>query len=310
MASGFYTIPALLMLLWSCTINAFVLPNSLYKPSLTSSSPYGLQTYLTESSSLATARTLNGALFATASNGIELSRILYDSTSTAFDAWEWTAGLGAPAALIAGAVLVTLSETREDFTPRKNDLKWVRIMKQSCRVLLLSSFAFELVSIFVSTITGSVLLAHGECLASKAVGYASPLGLLHHHHEFEYLTIQIGFLQGLFNWLFATGIEILIPKKDETKSARRMNVALSSMLFTLMLWITAFYNHHLSFYSDYAQMLKRYFALFFNRYVNPVRQFRPMMLLYVPSFVISTFLTWRAFRSPSEEDDEDKLATK
>lgn len=49
---------------------------------------------------------------------IELSGLIYDSTSTAFDAWEWTANIGAPAALVAGAVLVTLSETREDSAPR------------------------------------------------------------------------------------------------------------------------------------------------------------------------------------------------
>lgn len=31
--------------------------------------------------------------------GFELSDLLYDDVSTAFDAWEWTANLGAPAAL-------------------------------------------------------------------------------------------------------------------------------------------------------------------------------------------------------------------
>lgn len=34
--------------------------------------------------------------------GIELSNIVYDSTSTAFDAWEWTNAIAAPAALVAG----------------------------------------------------------------------------------------------------------------------------------------------------------------------------------------------------------------
>ena len=57
-------------------------------------------------------------------NGIELANLLFDSTSTAFDAWEWTANLGAPAALVAGAVLVTLSETREAMQPRKTDKNW------------------------------------------------------------------------------------------------------------------------------------------------------------------------------------------
>lgn len=128
--------------------------------------------------------------------------------------WEWTAGLGAPAALVAGAVLVTLSESRQDLTPRKKDRNWVRVVKQLTRFLLLSSFALEVVSIFVSTVTGSVLLSHGEvATAAKAIGYTSPLGLLYHHHEFEYLTIQMGFLQGLIHWLGAVGLELMVPKQ-------------------------------------------------------------------------------------------------
>ena len=94
---------------------------------------------------------------------------------------EWTANIGAPAALVAGAVLVTLSETREDSAPRKNDTPFIRRAKLALRMLLLSSFALEVISIFVSTMTGSVLLGHGP--AKKAIGYLSPLGLLIHHHE-------------------------------------------------------------------------------------------------------------------------------
>ena len=70
--------------------------------------------------------------------GIELAGLLYDSTSTAFDAWEWTANLGAPAALIAGAVLVTLSETRETMQPKRSDKRWIRLAKQWFRFLIVS----------------------------------------------------------------------------------------------------------------------------------------------------------------------------
>ena len=154
--------------------------------------------------------------------GIELANLLYDSTSTAFDAWEWTAGLGAPAALVAGAVLVTLSETRQDLAPRGKDPNWVRVMKLTTRFLLFSSFALEVASIFVSTVTGTVLLSHGELAAAKsaanAVGYTAPLELLHYHHEFEYLTIQIGFLQGLLHWLGAVALEFVVPRVDESVS--------------------------------------------------------------------------------------------
>ena len=37
---------------------------------------------------------------------VEFAEVLYDDTSTAFEAWEWTSNMGAPAALIATAVLV------------------------------------------------------------------------------------------------------------------------------------------------------------------------------------------------------------
>lgn len=107
----------------------------------------------------------------------------------------------------------------------------------------MSSFALEVVSIFVSTVTGTVLLSHGEQVAKKAIGYVAPLELLHHHHEFEYLTIQIGFLQGLFNWLVAVALEQIIPKENETKSAQRMNKCMASCIVTLCIWIQGFYNH-------------------------------------------------------------------
>jgi hypothetical protein len=249
----------------------------------------------------------------TSLHAIELASLLYDSTSTAFDAWEWTANLGAPAALVAGAVLVTLSENRVDMAPRRQDKKWVRLLKQTCRFLLLSSFALEVVSIFVSTVTGTVLLSHGEQLAKATagagavagqalVGYTSPLGLLHHHHEFEYLTIRIAFLQGLFHWLAAVAMEVMVPKEGENVSARRMNAFMASCLVSLILWILAFYNHHLSFYGDYGGMLRRYVLLFAQRFFGAWPP-RPMTWLYGPSFVTSIVLGWRAFTSPPDLDE-------
>jgi hypothetical protein len=239
-----------------------------------------------------------------------MANLLYDNTGTAFDAWEWTSNLGAPAALVAGAVLVTLSETREDLAPRKTDKNWIRVAKQMCRFLLLSSFGLEVVSIFVSTVTGSCLLSHGpQEVAKKMVGYTSPLALLRHHHEFEYLTIDIGFLQGLFHWLGAVALEILIPKKGERVSARKMNAFMASTLVTLCMWILAFYNNHIPFYGDYGTMLRRYVVLFFSRYI--FGGFRPMSLLYVPAAAVSAVLGWRAFNSCPDldgDDDEEEAA--
>ena len=155
-----------------------------------------------------------------------------------------------------------------------------------------------------------MLLSHpGVANKIAQVGYGSPIGLLRHHHEIEYLTIQIGFLQGLFNWLLAVAIEFIIPKQSEngrmgeTKSARRMNKCMASCLLTLVFWIQAFYNHHLAYYPDYFSMLRRYAVLFWRRYVW-CRPVRPMAFLYVPGIAISTVLAVRAFTSPPEHDED------
>jgi len=112
----------------------------------------------------------------------------------------------------------------------------------------------------------------------------------------EYLTIQITFLQGLLNWLAAVVIDTALPKPTETRTARQMNRCMASWLVSLMLWMTAFYNNHLNFYSDYASMLCRYAVLFTERYVT-CWPLRPMSFLYIPSFMGSVVLTWRAFGS-------------
>jgi hypothetical protein len=123
---------------------------------------------------------LNGKIFGT----VEWSDLVYDNTSIAFDAWEWTNGMGAPAALVAAAVLVTLSETREDTAPRKSDRPLTRILKRLMRFFLLTSFALEVISIFVGSMTGNLLLGHGpQQVAKKMIGYQAPLALLRHHHE-------------------------------------------------------------------------------------------------------------------------------
>lgn len=70
-----------------------------------------------------------------------------------------------------------------------------------------------------------------------------------------------------------------------------------------ILWMLAFYNNHLSFYSDYTAMLKRFVVLFVKDFIL-AKPFRPMSLLYGPSFAFASALTWRAFTSPPEEDED------
>ena len=121
--------------------------------------------------------------------------------------------------------------------------------------------------------------------------------------RFEMLTTQICFLQGLFNWLAAVAVELVLPKDKETKSARRMNKCLAGWLTSMMIWMLAFYNHHLSFYRDYFSMLVRFSRLFVKIYILE-RPIRPMCLLYFPSLLYSGWLTYRAFRSPPDDDEE------
>jgi hypothetical protein len=121
--------------------------------------------------------------------------------------------------------------------------------------------------------------------------------------RFEYLTTQITFLQGLLNWLGAVTVELILPKPKETTSAKRLNKALAAWLISFTLWMLAFYNSHVNFYSDYACMLKRFFVLFLRRYIID-KPIGPMTFLYVPSFLVSSVLTWRAFATPPEADDD------
>ena len=63
--------------------------------------------------------------------------------------------------------------------------------------------------------------------------------------------------------------------------------------------MTAFYNDHINFYSDYATMIKRFVYVTWAR--NKGR-FRVMQLFYLPSLFVSIGLTWKAFTSPPDED--------
>ena len=119
------------------------------------------------------------------------------------------------------------------------------------------------------------------------------------HDRAEYLFTQISFLQGLIHWLGATVCELILPHPKETTSARRMNKCLASWLITGIFTMTAFYNDHINFYSDYATMIKRFVYVTWAR--NKGR-FRVMQLFYLPSLFVSIGLTWKAFTSPPDED--------
>jgi hypothetical protein len=194
-------------------------------------------------------------------------------------------------------------DSRERMSPKKSDSKMVRIAKKSTRFLLLSSFGLEVISIFVTTVTGTMLLSHGDTPgALKNLAFNSPMGFLKNNWEFEYLTSRIAFLQGLFHWLASVALELMVPKEGEGVAARRMNAFTSSALLTILVAMLSFLNTHMTFYSNYAQMLRRYTVVCFRTFIWPLR---PLTALMLPMTAFTSYLGYRAFNSPSSDDNDD-----
>jgi hypothetical protein len=130
--------------------------------------------------------------------------------------------------------------------------------------------------------------------------FSSPIGFLMHNFEFEYLTSHFAFLQGLFHWLASVALEVLIPKKDETKSTRFMNKFTSSLLCTILVAMMSFLNRHLTFYGNYPQMVRRYFSICFYHFFWPLR---PLTVLLMPMSAYTLFLGFRAVVTTARLDE-------
>lgn len=149
-------------------------------------------------------------------------------------AYEWCTNLGNPSALVAGAVIATIYENIGSgaLDIEDEDTKIVKFGKRVTRVLLLTAFALEIMSIFVTTVTGTMLLAKTEDMLDAMVEVTkdtTPLSFLRDNFEFEYLTARITFLQGLLNWLAAIALGHIIPR-GESKETRLMNKFIGSSL--------------------------------------------------------------------------------
>lgn len=230
-------------------------------------------------------------------------------------AYEWNINLGAPAALVAGAVVATIYEniSSGELDIEAMDGRWTRLGKKFCRVLLLSAFALEVMSIFVTTVTGTMLMSRSMDVMAKIVPineFTTPLSFLRDNFEFEYLTARITFLQGLLNWLAAIGLSHWIPTKSETASTRVMNKFLGVSLAAVITLMMAFYNSHISFYDNYAHMLLRWFK------VTCTRLFwhwppRMMAVIFVTTFLRAMHLGYLAFGDlRTEEEKETQLRNK
>ena len=118
------------------------------------------------------------------------SASLVDANALCYTAWEWCSNLGAPAALVGGAALASYYEmtSRGALEPRTSDARGARLAKKIVTLLLLSSFAFSISNIFVTTVTGTVLMANadlGALSVPNTVLSQSSIGVLHKKYEFE-----------------------------------------------------------------------------------------------------------------------------
>ena len=76
------------------------------------------------------------------------------------EAYEWTANYAAPASLVAGAVIASFYDVENDATmdAHVEDHAWVRVAKKGVKLLLMSAFALELLTVFITILlTGKIL---------------------------------------------------------------------------------------------------------------------------------------------------------
>jgi hypothetical protein len=178
----------------------------------------------------------------------------------------------------------------------------------TCLLTLRLSLSFSrnfttVVSITTILINDLLLPQHGDTPgALMNLAFNSPMGFLKSNWEFEYLTSRIAFLQGLFHWLASVALELMVPKEGEGVAARRMNRFTSSALLTILVAMLSFLNTHMTFYSNYAQMLRRYAVVCFRTFLWPLR---PLTALMLPMTVFSSYLGYRAFTTPGSDEIDD-----
>ena len=213
------------------------------------------------------------------------------------DAYSWCCSLGAPSALVAAAVVATIYENMHsgDLEIDKSDGRWVQLGKKLTRLLLLSAFALETLSIFVTTVTGTMLLSrkHDQMfIANKDV--TTPLEFLKENFEFEYLTASITFLQGLMHWLAAIALGHVLPSPGDapdTPTEAALNKFIAWGMGTLIVLMISFFNNHISFYKHYGSMLVRWFYVTLHGHVFGIGTWppRPMSLVLMTTFGASLY---------------------
>ena len=222
-------------------------------------------------------------------------------------AYDWCINLGAPSALVAGAVIATIYENIGSgaLDVRTRDAPVSRFLKRLTRVLLISAFSLEVLAIFVTTVTGTMLLSRTLDYMDEIVPVTletTPLAFLRSNFGFEYLTARIAFLQGLVNWITAIALAHIIPN-SQTGLTRKMNKFIGTFLLTTVLLMLAFYNNHMTFYDNYWGMLTHWFQVTLKRFVfhNPPR---PLMYLITPAMLACLYFAIQTFFYNTPDDLE------
>lgn len=199
--------------------------------------------------------------------------------------------------------------SRGALEPRTSDARGARLAKKIVTLLLLSSFAFSISNIFVTTVTGTVLMANadlGALSVPNTVLSQSSIGVLHKEYEFEFLLARISFLQGLLNWIAGLAIELAIPKPSESRVTRKLSQAAAAGLSTMLLLMLSFYNDHDVFHADYGGMLRRFAELSIARFVRFPPGILPALAL-VP-LCATVVLLVSAFHTPPDDDGGGAVA--
>lgn len=235
-------------------------------------------------------------------------------------AYGWCCNLGAPSALVAGAVVASIYENmsnpNSDYDPSKGDTKLIGFGKKLVRWLLITAFAFEALCIFVMTVTGTMLLSEDvDSMIHQGIvrSAKTPLQFLHDHFEFEYITGHITFLQGLLNWFIAIAVSHAIPAGDGqqlvSSSTTTMNQFLAIILFTTTVFMLSIYNKHIYFYDNYGVMLHRWFQLILQRFI--IWPPRPLSFILFPAMVLSLVLGIKVFFTTQHDHAQlDDMTTK
>ena len=82
-----------------------------------------------------------------------------------------------------------------------------------------------------------------------------------------------------------------------------MNLFVASSTCTLILLLFAFYNNHLTFYNNYAEMCVTWFNVTFKRFFlqNPPR---PLAYLFIPFSLYTIYALYDAFQTHDDEESK------